>query len=1133
MNKSIRKPIRRKILTFAASVLLATAALLLFRSPAKNTPPSPAAPTADVPAGAAGETAAGQVAAVDAVSAPDPAAPLSPKVRATFEKIPDGRFREEVLALAPAARTRVLRQLAARPVPAADYASLRVTPEGMLYYACVFPAAPTVASGTTPASAITPADDPSLLQSFSPSVFSTPAAAPVPISQPPVRHSRPGSRNILFLDFSGMEIRDTLWNTSAGGTGVRPLIRAKPFSLDSDTTTFSDTEQQAILLIWERVAEDFAPFDVDVTTEKPAEFIRTTGHALVTHSKDNDNRDMPGVAGGAAGIAFLDCFGEINYAEKVVNAFDTLPAASPALIYHDKLSNNSASIAYAVSHELGHNLGLHHDGPGSVIVTGGDGEDVYGYYGGHGSGATSWAPIMGNGYSRSVTQWSKGEYYSANNHEDDLAFIESKLGYREETADTSPALADALVPAADGRLGASGVLLRAGDAHLYSVNLGSAAATSSTLNPFRPADGSTANAGNTDLRLEILDASGIIVAADNPANAANATLTHTLVPGQWLLRVTSTGYGTPLAGQPTGYTDYGSIGQYTLVTNLVPSAPALPDALAASATAPRLLWHTTTASAMPWFGQAGITHDGLHAAQSGSIPAGAASILATILEGPGILGFWWKTSAASGDTLALTLTDLGSDTTSGGASGTLSYGGINTGTLTLSGSGGLGGSGTLVTGSTGGGASGTTSIPFLAASAPQLLAEISGQTNWTYHTATLTTLGAHLLEWTYLKDAATPSVAYLDQVSWAPAQTILAPIPAVRDVTSGTGQFTLAIETNTVWAAATDAPWLALAPASGTGVAILTVTHDANPMSLARRATVAITAGGLVRTTAVTQSFTIPLATALDNALTWQTGGDGDWFGQKTTMHDGAHAARSGLIRGDQQSWLQTTVSGTGLLRFWWKVSSEEEEPDAFDGMRFYIDDQEQARISGEMDWAPREFPLTTPGAHTLKWQYEKDYYLSVGTDAAWLDQVTWQTTPASLAITPSEVDVRATAGQFSIMVTSDVSWNATSGVPWLTVTPASGAGNATLTATYSANSVPAARVATLTVTAVGETRFCEVTQASASGISTVSTGSATGDTNNPGTTPGADSGGGGAASLWSLAALALLFGIRSRRKLE
>jgi len=42
------------------------------------------------------------------------------------------------------------------------------------------------------------------------------------------------------------------------------------FSLDSDLTTFSAAEQTVIQQVWRRVSEDYAPFNVDVTTQLPA-----------------------------------------------------------------------------------------------------------------------------------------------------------------------------------------------------------------------------------------------------------------------------------------------------------------------------------------------------------------------------------------------------------------------------------------------------------------------------------------------------------------------------------------------------------------------------------------------------------------------------------------------------------------------------------------------------------------------------------------------------------------------------------------------------------------------------------------------------------------------------------------------
>jgi hypothetical protein len=85
----------------------------------------------------------------------------------------------------------------------------------------------------------------------------------VPDAQTFTLHSRPGSQRTIYLDFDGATLTNTAWNTAAS-----PTITAGEFNLDG-TTGFSSAELQTMQKIWQRVAEDFAPLEVDVTTEAP------------------------------------------------------------------------------------------------------------------------------------------------------------------------------------------------------------------------------------------------------------------------------------------------------------------------------------------------------------------------------------------------------------------------------------------------------------------------------------------------------------------------------------------------------------------------------------------------------------------------------------------------------------------------------------------------------------------------------------------------------------------------------------------------------------------------------------------------------------------------------------------------
>ena len=146
--------------------------------------------------------------------------------------------------------------------------------------------------------------------------------------------------------------------------------------------------------------------------------------------------------------------------------------------------------------------------------------------------------------------------------------------------------------------------------------------------------------------------------------------------------------------------------------------------------------------------------------------------------------------------------------------------------------------------------------------------------------------------------------------------------------------------------------------------------------------------GSVTLTANWTANTTISLSTALDNtSLIFTTGGGVNWFGQKTVTHDGADAARSGTISHNGSSYMQTTVTGPGIISFWWYASSEGGSRDYLE----FLDGTSQLGTIGGTSaaWTKCSYPIGA-GSHTLKWNYRKNGSVSSGLDAGFVDQVVW-----------------------------------------------------------------------------------------------------------------------------------------------
>lgn len=350
-----------------------------------------------------------------------------------------------------------------------------------------------------------------------------------PLSSLPALHSNPGASAKLFLDFDGHH--ESIWGSWSN-------VNTPAFDQDGDTSTFSDAELTAIREIWARVAEDYAPFNIDVTTVDPGN--QTNGVTAVV------------AIGGSYSNWYGTAAGGVAYVGGFANG-----SSNVAYVFENDLGSSARYVAEASSHESGHLFGLRHQSTwsgGTLVET-------------YNSGNANWAPIMGNSYSAARSTWHNGPTnLGPTSFQDDVAIISGATnGFGVKTDDYGNTIAfSADLPVSGTSVNLSGLIAYNADVDMWEFTT-TGGAVSFTL--------AVAQFGaNLDSIMELRDSGNSVLFSSNPTDSFGATISATIGAGTYYLVARGTG-------------SYGNIGQYTITGSIPSAAPAPEISLAVGASA--------------------------------------------------------------------------------------------------------------------------------------------------------------------------------------------------------------------------------------------------------------------------------------------------------------------------------------------------------------------------------------------------------------------------------------------------------------------------------------------------------------------------------------------------------------------
>jgi hypothetical protein len=377
----------------------------------------------------------------------------------------------------------------------------------------------------------------------------------------PALNSLPGAPAELYLNFGGDTVSSWLGHSN---------ITIPSFATEGDGAPLTQTDVNTITGIWQIVAENYAPYDINVTTVDP--------------------RTLTGYKGG---VSQIDIGGNGSWTGGTyggysqVGGFSGSSASNPVrgFVFPDNLANgNIWYTGEATTHESGHTMGLVHQSTYSGTT------EVNEYSTGPGDGT---APIMGNSYYVSRGMWWYGtDDVSSTTYQNDMAVIASN-GFPYRPMATGNTIATAAPLTLNGsQVSASGIIESMSQVDQWSFTTDTGTVSLSVAAP---------SYGNLHPKIELLDSSGNVVSDWQDPDAGSVSWSGTLSAGTYELVIGSHGISSGATSTNYGFDvgTYSVTGTINPPTNLVaaPTGLTLVSSTSGSSAQATLSWTNNATNA--------------------------------------------------------------------------------------------------------------------------------------------------------------------------------------------------------------------------------------------------------------------------------------------------------------------------------------------------------------------------------------------------------------------------------------------------------------------------------------------------------------------------------------------------------